>query len=144
MPIAPNIVPSETKRVAWTVEDERLLIAFVTEHKSEAGDVGNFKEAVWEAAARLLSERRTKGGVKTAESCKNKWSRVCTMFFTMPHVHRKRCPSYSTVNHVMNQSGFTWDPEQGVCIDEGSEAVWKAFVQVRGHLSLILCLADRK
>lgn len=48
----------KSDRVAWTSQDEKLFISFMTEHKAEARD-GCFNPTTWEADARLLSKSRT-------------------------------------------------------------------------------------
>ena len=67
----------------WTPEDETLLVKFLLEHHAEAGDGANFKTALWNAAGEELSRHVTKGGPKTAASCKSKWDRVCTKGFLL-------------------------------------------------------------
>ena len=66
-----------TGRAVWTIEDESALISFLIEHKSEAGDGVDFKQPTWVSAAQELAKRVPhKGAPKTADSCKNKWSKV--------------------------------------------------------------------
>src|SRR5271170_133672 len=60
----------------WTDADESALLAFLLDHKAEAGDGANFKQTTWNEAAIKLGERPYKGGAKTANSCKNKWAKV--------------------------------------------------------------------
>ena len=72
-------MPPKKDRAYWSTQDETALLNYLLEHKAEAGDGGNFKEAVFEGArAALQSARRTdaKGAPKTLSSCKSKWSRV--------------------------------------------------------------------
>jgi hypothetical protein len=63
-------------RAIWTQEDEKELLGFLLEHKAEAGDGVNFKQTTWNAAAAALAKRPHKGAVKSANSCKNKWTKV--------------------------------------------------------------------
>jgi hypothetical protein len=44
----------EPQRAQWNQKDENVLLDYLLEHKSEAGDGGNFKQAVFEAAAHLV------------------------------------------------------------------------------------------
>ena len=60
----------------WSQEDEKILIAFLLDHKASAGDGGTFKKPTWIAAAAHMAQSHTKGGPKTWESCKGKWDRV--------------------------------------------------------------------
>lgn len=70
----------QADRSIWTLEDESHLVHFLIDHKAEAGDGANFKTSLWNAAAEELSKHITKGGPKTAGSCKSKWDRVCTTY----------------------------------------------------------------
>ena len=71
------------ERSNWTEADERHLIAFLTDHKAEAGDGFSYKQSTWNAAARYMATQASqRGAAKTAESCKNKWSQVSNRFFS--------------------------------------------------------------
>jgi hypothetical protein len=67
----------------WTTIDEDKLIVFLVEHKAAAGDGGNFKKTTWTAASEHLKQFTTKGGVKGAEACKSKWTRVRQFTFNI-------------------------------------------------------------
>jgi hypothetical protein len=69
----------QKERAHWTSEDETALVACLLKHKPEAGDGVNFKGSTWSQVAKEMEELKTKGGEKTAESCKTKWSKVCNM-----------------------------------------------------------------
>jgi hypothetical protein len=60
----------------WTAGDEVLLLNFLVDHASAAGDGGNFKMTTFTAAAAVVDSKRTKGGPKTAKACQNKWNMV--------------------------------------------------------------------
>jgi len=64
----------------WNPEDEDFLVAYLVEHRAEFGDGSNPKEKTWEAISRLLSDIRVKGGPKTVNSCKRKYSQVLSSF----------------------------------------------------------------
>jgi hypothetical protein len=70
--------PLSTPKAIWTTDDESALIAFLIEHKSKAGDGTNFKSSVWNAAVEEMAKYSTKGGPKSANSCKSKWTQVCS------------------------------------------------------------------
>ena len=70
-------------KALWTTTDEDELITFLVEHKAAAGDGGNFKKTTWTAASEHLKQFTMKGGVKTAEACKSKWSRVRRFTFNI-------------------------------------------------------------
>lgn len=61
----------------WTESDETRFIDFLVEHKSEAGDGGNFGMRTFKPASVYLEKFRTKGGPKTPLSCKGKLASVC-------------------------------------------------------------------
>jgi hypothetical protein len=67
----------QKERATWTQDDETALITFLLKHKSEAGDGGNFKSSTWTLVATKMNGLKKKGGEKTADSCKGKWTRVC-------------------------------------------------------------------
>jgi hypothetical protein len=59
----------------WSIEEEKMLIAFMTEHKAQ-GEGSNFKEATFQACARELAKHPCKGASKGWKSCQDKWRRV--------------------------------------------------------------------
>lgn len=72
-----GILGQPTREAAsWTKEDERMFVEWLLEHVSEAGDGGNFKISTMRKAATHLNKHLTKGGLKTGESCKEKWRKV--------------------------------------------------------------------
>jgi hypothetical protein len=64
---------------SWDEGDEEVLIDFLRGSLSAAGDGINFKQATWNAVAEHMAPFTTQGGVKSANACKNKFSRVCTL-----------------------------------------------------------------
>jgi len=64
------------QRATWTDAQESALLAFLLEHKAEAGDGANFKTATWNEAAAMLEKMPYTGKSKTGTSCKTKWSKV--------------------------------------------------------------------
>ncbi|KIL58958.1 hypothetical protein M378DRAFT_85731, partial [Amanita muscaria Koide BX008] len=108
----PTPTPSaKPGRAVWTMEDEKSLINFMKEHKSEAGDGWNFKKATWQAAAVELSKRSP----KTWSACKSKWQNLKATF--------------EVVSRLANQSGFSWDHERGADIQPEGRLVWQEYVQ---------------
>ena len=65
--------------ISWTDEEATMLLNLVEEHKASAGDGLNFKNTFWNTVAATLPAP-TKGGPKTAVSCKDKWKRVRISF----------------------------------------------------------------
>lgn len=64
--------------VQWSSADETALIEFLAANLDKAGDGFNFKPSVWTAAANHMQPIMKKGGPKTSDKCKAKWTRVCT------------------------------------------------------------------
>jgi hypothetical protein len=77
-----NITKMTGSKVAihWTIEDENAFVDYLIAHKAEGGIGMNFKPSVWTAAAHM-QPLMTKGGQKSAEKCKAKWSRVHPIHF---------------------------------------------------------------
>jgi hypothetical protein len=69
------------EHASWTIEDEAKLLAFLlnalTEGKASLGDNQMFKTQTFQEAADVLNTSITKGALKTMNSVKSKWSRVC-------------------------------------------------------------------
>jgi hypothetical protein len=72
-------------KASWTDTDEDELIQFLINNKSTAGDGGNFKNVMWNAAAAHMRKFTTKGGAKTVNACKSKWGRVNDIFTLSLH-----------------------------------------------------------
>ena len=47
--------PTNTKHGQWSIQEERELIEFLSNHKAEAGDGANFKQPIWTQAAANMS-----------------------------------------------------------------------------------------
>ena len=62
----------------WTQDNEVALINYLINHKSEAGNGGNFKTNVFVGASQELTKTVSCGGLKTPAACKSKWAWVCT------------------------------------------------------------------
>jgi hypothetical protein len=80
-----SVTTTGPDRSIWTLDDESRLINFLLDHQAEAGDGANFKTTVWNAAGEELSKHVSKGGPKTAASCKSKWDRVRINYFLLIH-----------------------------------------------------------
>jgi hypothetical protein len=71
------MVKRTTPSASWDEGDEEVLIEFLEGSLAVAGDGVNFKQTTWNALAEHMIPFTTRGGVKTAKACKNKFSRVC-------------------------------------------------------------------
>ncbi|KAF8877642.1 hypothetical protein BD779DRAFT_1389539, partial [Infundibulicybe gibba] len=98
----------------WTQDDETRLIAYLLEHKSEAGDGFSFKNTTWNGASTELNKHITKGGFKTAMSCKNKWGKFRKIF--------------NVIQGIKNRSGGHWSDETGASITPLSASSWDDYV----------------
>jgi hypothetical protein len=68
------------QRAHWTAEDEKTLLTYLIEHKSE-GDSGSFKKVTWTAAAVEVNKKVSKGAPKTGDACKAKFRAVSPTFY---------------------------------------------------------------
>jgi hypothetical protein len=68
--------PSKLPRCEWSEEDETRFIEFLVTKQAKAGDSATFKDSIFRAASEHMEETRTKGGPKTFDRCRAKWSRV--------------------------------------------------------------------
>jgi hypothetical protein len=67
---------TKSEKAIWNEMETTALIAFLVEHKGEAGDGANFKEAMFKRAANAIAPYHTSGPAKTGKMCKTKWSSV--------------------------------------------------------------------
>jgi hypothetical protein len=72
------MVKRATPSTSWDQGNEEVLIEFLESSLAAAGDGVNFKQATWNAAAEHMIPFTTKGGVKMAKACRNKFTQVCT------------------------------------------------------------------
>lgn len=60
----------------WTHAEVVALVDFLHEHRSEAGDGGNFKKPTFQRLVQHLVAFCNNGHAKDVKSCQNKWSSV--------------------------------------------------------------------
>ena len=72
---AADRAPTKTKHSQWCVQEEGELIDFLSNHKAEAGDGANFKQAIWTQAATHMSTLHP-NVTFGATQCSSKWVRV--------------------------------------------------------------------
>ncbi|KAG2035045.1 hypothetical protein BDR03DRAFT_813402, partial [Suillus americanus] len=103
----------------WELDEERELIVFLSNCKSEAGDTLSFKPAVYTDTANHLNALypTQKGTPKSQLSCKSKWNAL------------KK--SYQIVKDIMALSGFSWGDERGVSVTPETSGAWDAYSRVR-------------
>ena len=71
------------QKALWTAAEEQALVEFIVDHKAEAGDGGNFKQATFQQAALHLAPLHQRGTAKAAKTCSNKYSAVCHAFLSI-------------------------------------------------------------
>ena len=76
----PPSVNSIDVPVKWSLDDKKVIINYLIDNRSCAGDGANFKDTIWSGVAAALEPRRMEGGVKTVKKCKEKWQRVSVKF----------------------------------------------------------------
>jgi hypothetical protein len=74
-------------KAVWNFKEEKLLIEFLTEHITEAGDGFHFKKTMFQAASNLLEPRHSEGRAKNWSSCKTKWQTVCGRLLSGSKIH---------------------------------------------------------
>jgi hypothetical protein len=68
----------------WTAAEETVLVDFLYENRSEAGDGGNFKKTTLQRAATELANRLPNtSNPKDVKSVQNKWSAVRVYHYHM-------------------------------------------------------------
>jgi hypothetical protein len=108
----------------WTKTDEDALIDYLEALGPTAGDGGNFKSFIWNGASTTLAPLVSRGGPKTANSCKYKWGNVhmslIAIFVSIQTLHQLK-KIYAVIR-------VTWDDETGTSIDYTTADSWDAYV----------------
>ena len=65
----------------WESLEEKALVNFLFENRSESGDAGNFKLKTFQAALPIIAPFYVCGAPKTVKTVQNKWSAVHGVFF---------------------------------------------------------------
>jgi hypothetical protein len=82
----------------WTVKDIELLIDVLHSIWCSTDDnSASFKPQAWTLVAEALEETHSKGGVKDARSCKDKWKTVSSYHLEVPSNLRPPCSSRSNL-----------------------------------------------
>ncbi|KAF5309877.1 hypothetical protein D9619_010561 [Psilocybe cf. subviscida] len=105
----------KAQKAHWTPKEEQALLEFFVEHKSEAGDGGNFKQATFRQAALHLAPLHVRGTRKVGKNCANKYSYFRQL--------------YCIVVAIQAISGWVWDDETGASINPGTASSWDDYVQ---------------
>jgi hypothetical protein len=68
--------PPQTGNASWNDDEVEAFIDYLHKERSRIGDAGNFKPAVYTAAAESIAGLRTHGVKKKLSHCKTKWASV--------------------------------------------------------------------
>ena len=66
------------ENAVWNQQEIDYVMDYLRDHASEAGDGGNFKDSVYQAAATYIAPYYKSGPVKSAKHVKNKYKTVST------------------------------------------------------------------
>ena len=64
-------------KAQWNDNEITALLQYLESQKSMTEGVGSFKEVVWNNAPEAIKDQHTRGPVKIAKMCRNKWLVVC-------------------------------------------------------------------
>ncbi|KXN92876.1 hypothetical protein AN958_07130 [Leucoagaricus sp. SymC.cos] len=65
---------------SWSSAEETALVDFLVDHKSAAGDGGNFKLATFQQAIAVVAAQGRSGKPKNVKSLQNKWGQIFRSF----------------------------------------------------------------
>ncbi|TFK26848.1 hypothetical protein FA15DRAFT_553992, partial [Coprinopsis marcescibilis] len=85
------------------------------EHRSEAGDGGNFKKPTFEAAASSIAHLHLRGAIKIFKICQNKYLALWK--------------TYHVVCAIQQVSGWTWSDDTGASITSDIADSWDNYVR---------------
>ncbi|CAK5262357.1 unnamed protein product [Mycena citricolor] len=95
----------------WNDAEIKELLEQLVEHKSSAGQGGNFTKDTFNTIARQVDKHRTAGAQKTGAMC-------TTKYCTLPDTHK-------TINRIRKwSSGMHFDNMKGANIDATTKPVW--------------------
>ncbi|KAJ7273896.1 hypothetical protein C8J57DRAFT_1506015 [Mycena rebaudengoi] len=114
----PKPLPPDNANAAWTPSDEAIMLNHLIKLKSKAGEGCNFQTKHFRGALDALNKNRTKGGLKTAKSAKQKFTTLKKTF--------------DIIQDIQSKSGWTWTNKNGANIGYGLTAAsgtWDAYVK---------------
>ena len=76
---------TRAEKAVWNETETSALIDYLVQHKAEAGDGGNFKDATYNAAAEHITSLKTTGPAKSGKMCKTKWAAVSDLLPNIRH-----------------------------------------------------------
>ncbi|KAF5315011.1 hypothetical protein D9619_007458 [Psilocybe cf. subviscida] len=105
----------KAQKAHWTPKEEQALLEFLVEHKSEARDGGNFKQATFCQAALHLAPLHVCSAQKAGKNCANKYSYFRQL--------------YRIVVAIQAASGWVWDDKTSGSINPDTLSSWDDYVQ---------------
>ncbi|KAG1848378.1 hypothetical protein C8R48DRAFT_557279, partial [Suillus tomentosus] len=101
----------------WTHDEEARFLQYLLTHKAQAGDTMSFKKSTFQGAAADISQvfHNQRGGEKTANVCKTKWTNLKA--------------SYNTIINIKKTSGFSWSNKLGAGITDAHGDIWEKYVK---------------
>ncbi|KAG2100713.1 uncharacterized protein F5147DRAFT_655499 [Suillus discolor] len=90
--------------VHWTHDEEARFLQYLLTHKAQAGDTMSFKKSTFRGAADDIGQvfPNQRGGEKTANVCKTKWTNISTI--TIIHCQ----PQLTAFHGVMSLEQELW------------------------------------
>ncbi|KIK26884.1 hypothetical protein PISMIDRAFT_94211 [Pisolithus microcarpus 441] len=105
-------------KAQWCEEEVKALVKFLYDHRSEAGDNGNFKSSTYHATAGHIAPLLKDGPLKTSTAVKNKWTGYIQKIY-------QDIEQYRAV-----RLGAHWDNKRGANIQgKDSEQVFEDFTK---------------
>ncbi|KAF5312245.1 hypothetical protein D9619_003790 [Psilocybe cf. subviscida] len=104
-----------SNNASWSLREEASFLNFLIDHRAEAGDGCNFKKATMQQAAQHIQPLHVRGGAKTQQTCKNKFTAFRKLF--------------RIVRAVQAISGWSWDDNTGASIDVHTASSWDDYAR---------------
>ncbi|KAF8484556.1 hypothetical protein DFH94DRAFT_688966 [Russula ochroleuca] len=109
-------------KAVWSEEETSAFVHFLYKHRSHAGNRGNFKAAIFDAAAEAISHLLEDGPEKTGEMCKSKWSRIKAIYTSI---------------QKYRASGMHWGIVNGAGINgEAAERAWNSYIAQKSNRAM--------
>jgi hypothetical protein len=122
----------QTVKAVWSADETVALVDYLYEHRSQAGNGGNFKTATFTAAAEAISPLLKYGLEKTEKICRRKRSSVSDFYvlsvlITDAYIQIKYI--YSSIQKYQGITGVHWDSTHGAGINgEAEERAWNSYI----------------
>lgn len=132
--MATNSGTISSPKAQWNDNEIAALLQYLDKQKSQSEGVGNFKDPIWNSAPEAIKDHHSRGPVKTAKMCRNKWTTVRCQLLIMMHA-TDLPPSfqlkgiYNSIEGYRSASGFHFDNVNGANIQgEAATGIWNDIV----------------